>query len=315
MNIIDKILSRKEFETNPPVLMDIGASESLPKEWQRIAKYSICIAFDADEREMSYIVNEKSKYRKLYTYNCIVSDKKCDKTNFYLTDFPYCSSLLEPNITALKHWDYYDLFKINKKVTLNSITLPTVLKELNIKRVDWFKTDSQGIDLRLFKSLQDSIIKKVLVADLEPEIIEAYKKEDRLDKILAYMDAYPFFICDMKARGAIRIHEKIISSKFSSLERKILNLFSKRSPCWMSISYMNTFENVQVFSKRDYLLEWVFSLIKNQLCFSLELAIKGKGKFNDPIFLELEKYSFNKIKSQIYLFPFFFFKQICPFHR
>jgi len=56
MHIIDKILSRSEFKTDPPVLIDIGASESLPKEWQHIAKYSVCIAFDADERKMGYIV-------------------------------------------------------------------------------------------------------------------------------------------------------------------------------------------------------------------------------------------------------------------
>jgi len=315
MNIFDKVLSREEFKVDPPIIIDIGASESLPKEWRRLAKYSICIAFDADNRDTRYLVNEKSKFRKLYTYNRIVSDKTGKKKTFYLTDFPYCSSSLEPNTANLKNWDHYDLFRVKKKDTLNSITLPAVLKELNIKKVDWFKTDSQGTDLRLFKSLGDSIINKVLVADFEPGIIDAYRKEDKLHQILAYMDNHPFFVSDIKTGGSIRINEEIASNKFSNFQRKILSYITKKSPCWVEISYLNIFKNVKVFSKRDFLLGWIFALIKSQLGFSLELAVKGKEKFNDPIFLELERHSLKGIKNQINLFPLYFFKQICPLHR
>lgn len=315
MNIIDKILSREEFKADPPILIDIGASGILHKEWIHIAKYSICIAFDADAREMGYIVKEKSKYKKLYVYNCIVSNKNKRKGNFYLTNSPYCSSLLKPDSESLKNWDFCDLFNVKKKVILNSITLPTVLKELNIKRVDWFKTDSQGTDLRLFKSLGESIINKLLVADFEPGIVDAYKNEDKLHNTLVYMDNLPFFVNDIKTGGSIRINEKIISSKFSKTERKILNLVSKKSPCWTEISYLNIFKNVKMFSKRDFLLGWILSLIKNQLCYALELTIKGKKEFDDPIFIQLEKYTQRKIKTTINCFPLYFFKQICLLHQ
>ena len=315
MSIIDKVLSRDEFKTDPPILVDIGASESLPKEWRRIAKYSICIAFDADDRAIGYIVNEKAKYRRLYTYNCIVSDKRGKKNTFYLTNSPYCSSLLKPDSESLKNWEFCDLFNIKRKVILNSITLPTVLKELNIKRVDWFKTDSQGTDLRLFKSLGESIINKLLVADFEPGIVNAYKSEDKLHNTLLYMDNLLFFVNDIKTGGSIRINEKIISSRFSKFERKILNKVLKKSPCWTEISYLNTFENIEKFNKRDFLLGWVFSLIKNQLCFALELAIKGRKKFKDPVFFQLEEYALKKINNRINFFPLYFLKKLCFSHQ
>lgn len=310
MNIIEKILLRKEFNADPPILIDIGASKTLPKEWSQIAKYSISIAFEADEREIGYIVNEKSKYRKLYIYNCIVSDKRKGKNNFYLTNSPYCSSLLEPDRESLKNWDFCNLFNIKRKVTLNSIALPIVLKELNIKRVDWFKADSQGTDLRLFKSLGENIINKVLVADFEPGIIDAYKGEDKLHKTLAYMDNFSFFVNDLKTGGSLRINERIISNRFSKSERKILRFVSKKSPCWAEISYLNTFEKIERFSKRDFFLGWIFSLVKNQLCFASEIAIKGWEKFKDPIFLELERYTQRKIKIRISYFPLYLFKKI-----
>lgn len=315
MSIFDKILLRKEFAIDPPILIDIGASETLYKQWIHVAKYSICIAFDADVREMGYIVEEKAKYKKLYTYNCVVTDKRKGRNNFYLTNSPYCSSLLKPDSESLKNWDFCNLFNVKRKVVLNSISLPTVLKELKIKKVDWFKIDSQGTDLRLFKSLGENIINKILVADFEPGIIDAYKEEDKIYKTLAYMDNFPFFVNDIETGGSIRINEKVVSNRFSEFERKILNKVLKKSPCWVEISYLNTFENIEKFSKRDFLLGWVFSLIKNQLCFALELAIKGGEKFKDPIFLELERYVQRKIKIRINYFPLYLFKKICPLHQ
>ena len=49
--MIDKILSRPEFQTEPPVLVDVGASGELHARWKPFAKYAVCIAFDADDRD------------------------------------------------------------------------------------------------------------------------------------------------------------------------------------------------------------------------------------------------------------------------
>jgi len=64
MSLIDKVLTRKEFEDKPPVLLDIGASGTIHKKWKRIAKYSICIAFDADTRDFNPEPEIAKKYRK-----------------------------------------------------------------------------------------------------------------------------------------------------------------------------------------------------------------------------------------------------------
>ena len=71
--MIDKILSRPEFQTEPPVLVDIGASGQLHGRWKAFAKYAVCIAFDADDRDFGYVESESSHFRKLYTFNNIVT--------------------------------------------------------------------------------------------------------------------------------------------------------------------------------------------------------------------------------------------------
>ncbi len=73
MNIIDKILRLEEFKKKPPVLLDVGASTRLVKEWKQIAKHSVCIAFDADDRNIDYVEKDSSGYRKLIMFNKIVA--------------------------------------------------------------------------------------------------------------------------------------------------------------------------------------------------------------------------------------------------
>ena len=63
--IIKKIMSHPSLVSQPPILMDIGASGFIHKKWNSIAKYSICIAFDADTRDFQTTEAEDIGWRKL----------------------------------------------------------------------------------------------------------------------------------------------------------------------------------------------------------------------------------------------------------
>ena len=67
-----------------------------------------------------------------------------------------------------------------------------------------------------------------------------------------------------------------VGASVTYMGRKILNYTTKKSPGWTEISYLNTFEHLGMFNKRDFLLGWVISIIKNQLCFAMEISIRGK---------------------------------------
>ena len=74
MSVIDKLFELEILKNDPPILLDIGASGEIHEIWKDIAKYSICIAFDADGREFNYSENNDSGYKQLILFNCIVSD-------------------------------------------------------------------------------------------------------------------------------------------------------------------------------------------------------------------------------------------------
>jgi hypothetical protein len=304
MNIIDKILNRPEFVNAPPILVDIGASGKIHSKWKKIAKYSVCIAFDADDREFGYVENAASGFRKLYVYNCIVSDKDSGKIDFYLTKSPYCSSTLEPDAAALAEWSFADKFIIEKNINLNNITLSKVLRDLKITKIDWFKTDSQGIDLRLFKSLSNEIQDKVIVAEFEPGLIDAYKSEDKLFNIVGYMSSGNFWLSDFITKGAERLTQADLSSiTQNNLLKKLIQFSHRKSPGWAEMTYINSFKNTPPL--RDYLLGWVFSIIHKQYGFSLKLAEEGKSKFNDQIFNEMKLFSLRKIKNDLFKLKFY----------
>lgn len=303
MELFKRIFSLPELINAPPVLIDIGASETIHAKWKQIAEYSICIAFDADEREFSFIEKKSSGFRNLYIYNCIVSDKKEDKIDFYLTKSPYCSSTLEPDNEALNQWSFADKFEVEKKISLNNTTLSKVLNDLNINRVDWFKTDSQGIDLRLFKNLPLEIQDKVIVAEFEPGFIDAYKGEDKLYDILKYMDEKNFWISDFITKGAHKLEPSFINSfSKNDLNNKLVSFSHRRSPGWAEVTYINAFNSD--LSMREYLLGWVFSIVHKQYGFSYKLANSGKEKFGNTIFEDLSNYSLKRIKANIYKLGF-----------
>jgi len=284
--VFNKVFNHPSVKETPPVLLDIGASGDIHKEWRSIAKYCICLAFDADDRDFNISEKDNQGYKKLYTINRVVSDKNIKKHDFYLTKSPHCSSSLKPLNNSLKDWNFSYLFEIVDEVKVPSCTLSDVLKDCNLDRIDWYKSDSQGTDLRIFRTLSRDLQKKMLVCEFEPGIIDAYTDEDKLISLMKYLENLPFWVCDMVIKGSqrIKIEDR---NNLSYFQRKHISSFLKFSPCYCEISYISDFSE---FSEiRSTLIGWVFAIIKKQYGFALHLARLGKENTNDDIFNFLYK--------------------------
>lgn len=292
-NLINKVFSHQSLQENPPVLVDIGASGELHKTWKTIARHSICIAFDADTRDFEPKVTEDGPWKKLYSINRLVLDKPSDSSDFYLTKSPYCSSALHPDNVSLKPWAFSPLFEVENSITLPSISLNDAISEIGIKYIDWYKTDTQGTDLRIFDSLPDSIKNKIIAAEFEPGIIDAYKDEDKLNSLMIYMDNKPFWITDMHIKGSQRIDQEDFNS-LNYLQRRAISSFLRTSPGWCGISYLNQLSDHSM-TIREYLLAWVFSSIYGEHGFALSIAKRGSVLFSDEIFNQLIKKSKSKL--------------------
>ena len=308
MRLFRKVLERKEFKDKPPVLLDVGASKAINEKWKPFAKHAVCIAFDADDRKTGFMVREDARFKKLYSYNCIVSSTPETVSDFYLTRSPYCSSLLEPNPEVLSQWHYAPFFDVLKIAKTNSKELKQVFEELGIDYVDWFKTDSQGTDLRLFQNIGPDMIGKTLVVEFEPGFQQFYKGEDTFQKVLEFMDHKDFWMSELTVKGSQRITHDNLSRHFSPFGQRLTGLSMKTSPGWVEVEYMNHFR-CQELGQREHLLGWVFAMSSRQHGFALHLARQGTARFGDPIFEELLDATVRRIRTTWIQWPFFLFNK------
>ncbi|MCF8262470.1 MAG: hypothetical protein K9J12_16970 [Melioribacteraceae bacterium] len=302
MNLIDKILTRNEFLEKPPVLVDIGASGQIHERWKKIAKYSVCIAFDADDRDLEYSRKESKDYKELIVINSLVNDVESENQKFYLTAHPHCSSMLPPDSENLKGWSYAPKFEIDKVVEIKATTIGKSLDKLNISYIDWMKSDSQGLDLRLFKSIGENIRNNIFVVEFEPGIMHAYQGEDKMYQVLEYMTKEnQFWMSDFILKGAQKFDSNYFNKFYSTpFKKKLAEHSLKKSPGWAEMIYINSFNNSSKLTERDFLLGWIVSTLQQQHGFAYELALKGKQLFDDNQFAEMEKHSEKKIKNGVY---------------
>ena len=294
--LIARILQSDVVAEDPPVCVDIGASGKLPTEWQLLSPYSIGVAFDADEREFHVDDTGRSGWKRLIKLNRLVADKSRDSVDFFLTRSPYCSSSLRPDNSALAPWAFSALFEVERKVSLPAVSLPEAMTQLGIRRIDWYKSDSQGMDLRIFASLPDMIINGVIVADFEPGIIDAYVGEDKLFAVLGFMNARPFFLSDMKVWGSHRIGAAGRDA-LGPVYTRFLSTVLKTSPGWSEISYLSDFSDATV-SRRKCYLGWVFASIKEQDGHAFAIAERGLASFGDAMFEECQRVSLRRIRHR-----------------
>lgn len=299
MNIFEQVMAHPLIQERPPVLVDVGASSGIPRKWRAIAKHSICIAFDPDSRLMEHFEDEKG-FKRLYVYPAIVHGSINGESDFYLTASPECSSTLEPDNARLDHYYFAPLFNVEKKVKLPAVTISQVLKELELDYIDWYKSDSQGTDLRIFASLDEKLMNNIIAAEFEPGIIDAYHGEDKLWQLISYMENKTFWCCECNILGSCRISTNLAEQKFSKIQRKLLNSALPTAPGWAEISYLNDFSNMNS-NPRAFLLGWAFAKICGQHGEALRLAELSSSLFEDEIFALMAKDSRKSIvRSFIY---------------
>jgi hypothetical protein len=302
MKIIDQILQEDYFINEPPVLVDIGASGELNSKWKSIAKYSLCIAFDADDREFQIREETNRSFRKLITINRIVTEKPEIESGFFLTKSPFCSSILEPDSSSLRPWIFSDLFEVTGKKNMPGISLLQSFEDAGIRYVDWFKADTQGTDLRLYKSLPIQIRENMLAAEFEPGIMDAYKMEDKLYMVMNEMEKHSCWLSSMVVKGSQRITRENAASIGYYASSKIV----KTSPGWAEITYLKNSVNL---SRRQLLLLMVFAVIERQFGFALELANEGMQQYEDSIFDKCRVSILNTIRKEKIKLPLLLVKR------
>jgi hypothetical protein len=278
-NAIQQLLERLGIR---PVLLDIGASGEPPGIWAGIARRSVYVGFDPDLREM----REQSDglFHRTIIANEAVVAAAADEVTFYLTQSPHCSSTLPPDLGALSNYLFSDLFAVERQAKVRATTLNALMDRLDLPAIDWFKTDSQGTDLRLFTSLRPELRDKVLAVDLEPGLIDAYKGEDLFVTAHEHLIRNGFWLSNLKVMGEVRMRRATLarlSEGGKDLDEKRIRRGVRPSPGWCEARYLRSLDWLKdkQFGQREHALLWAFALLDEQFGFALDLAVEFEQAF------------------------------------
>ncbi|ELR97153.1 FkbM family methyltransferase [Gloeocapsa sp. PCC 73106] len=261
------ILHDKNF-----ILVDIGASGNPPQIWSAIAPLSYYVGFDPDSRELNE--ENSDNFRKFVMIKKIVTDDFSEQVNFFLTSYPYCSSMLKPDFEHCRHYSFTETFEVIDQTEFPATRLDTVIQELEIQAIDWLKLDSQGKDLDLFLSINPAIRARILAIDIEPGIVPFYEGENTFDETHKALVEEGFWLADIKLQndGFPRINQstrKVLADK--QLNFDLLPV----SPTALEARYFRTIEHLQLVGADlpDYVNLWAFALLDNKLGFALDVAV------------------------------------------
>lgn len=297
--VFNHLLSKLDLH---PVLIDIGASDTPPKIWERIARHSVYVGFDPDLREL-YEVSDSRFYKATIVNEAVTNDKQSNEALFYFTKSPYCSSTLEPDLNSLSNFIFSDLFVVEREEKIRTTSLDAVMDHLSLPCIDWLKTDSQGTDLRIFNSLRAEVRSRVLALDIEPGLIDAYVGEDLFVDAHRELTRNGFWLSDLNVCGTVRMRRSTlreIMALNTDISYELVDKTLKKSPGWCEARYFRTIEWLAQgdFTKRDYVLLWTFALLDDQLGFAIDLGIEYDRIFGkDDISRAMKEESILRIRQ------------------
>lgn len=161
MTILAEIFRREELQSDPPVLVDIGASGTLHRRWRAVAPHSVCLAFEPDSRRFGLAERQSTTFKKLLIYHAVAGYRKRKHERFFLTSSPYCSSLLLPNEQSLRRWAFADKFRVEH--TLNAMNGRHSLREYLLSWVFATIVDQHGFALEIAQSAEERFHDPLLV--------------------------------------------------------------------------------------------------------------------------------------------------------
>jgi hypothetical protein len=192
-----------------PVLMDVGSAGTSPAVWRPIAAASTLIGFEPDARNPDPSFG-RNFARAIPVNRAVVPNDADDAADFILAEYPSCSSMLEADMVSLGSFAFRDHFKPVRRVSVQATSLNRVVADHGLAGINWLKVDSQGLDLRILKSLSAGNLDRLLAVDIEPGLIDAYKQEDLFPECHSWLKSNGFWMAELAYQTHVKIRPETV---------------------------------------------------------------------------------------------------------
>lgn len=200
-----------EIEQRGIDFVDIGCSGGLDAKWERLFKVLNYVGFDPNEEECQRLSLLPSPYKSV-RYMPYAIAGEVGQAVMYLTESPYCCSLLKPRHEWLRRFSYHNLFHEVGESKVDRVTLD-YLAETKSLRADIIKLDTQGLELPILRSATE-ILRDTFCVETETGFVENYRGETVAAEIDTFMRQNGFLLFD------ITIHRIGRANRFAQQSRQ-----------------------------------------------------------------------------------------------
>ena len=299
MSLLDRIFAEPELQAAPPVLVDVGAAGGIHPAWRRIARYAIGVGFEPDAREAAPLGDAQRQFKRwIFCPGLAVPERPTDgQATLHLTRSPQCSSTLRPRSAALGEWAFAEFFDVQESRAFPATNLRDALAAQGVDRVDWLKCDTQGLDLRLYRSLPPEWRARLLAVEFEPGLINAYEGEDQLADVLAAMKSEPFWLAELAVGRTPRGRPGLLAAQLGAGAVRWMRRLGPTAPAWANAKFLrDPAQAADELDRRALLLGWVFATLAAQPAAALTVAAAGTQRFGGELFQEMARSSTRQLR-------------------
>jgi FkbM family methyltransferase len=201
-NLVSKLLLNEKI-----VALDVGAqggfNENIfPKKYNDFFS-PIMVEPIKDEADKLKKENYKVISKGLWSNNCV-------KKLYIMKKRLGSSSLYKPNKDAYALYDLkkknYPSFEVSNEIDIECTTIKESLNNLNIKKLDFLKIDTQGAEIEILKGLGNYL---PLLLKIEVQIVPMYENIPDWSELINHLYKLNYMTCEWEEIGNHATHSPV----------------------------------------------------------------------------------------------------------
>ena len=262
-NLVSKLLLNEKIVT-----LDVGAqggfNENIfPKKYNDFFS-PIMVEPIKDEADKLRKENYKVISKGLWSNNCV-------KKLYIMKKRLGSSSLYKPNKDAYALYDLkkknYPSFEVSNEIDIECTTIKESLNNLNIKKLDFLKIDTQGAEIEILKGLGNYL---PLLLKIEVQIVPMYENIPDWSELINHLYKLNYMTCEWEEIGNHATHSPV------EMDMLFIPNYLNHAGKELIMSRKNKFISLMLIFGQIKLLQ----IISTKLNFSETLEIeKLKDKF------------------------------------